>query len=116
MSLRVLQKFYSESRAYWFNRWAGECLSDFKLLGLIVGLAIYNFVLLDFPLPIALYRKMCSQHVNLSDLTWFQPTVGKYAFHRSFDLIGLMSRTMSSSVEFVESFLVYYSPACFIPQ
>ena len=28
------------------------------LVGLVLGLAIYNAVLLDFPLPLALYRKL----------------------------------------------------------
>jgi hypothetical protein len=31
------------------------------LLGLVLGLAIYNRVLLDFPLPLALYKKLLAQ-------------------------------------------------------
>ena len=31
------------------------------LLGLVLGLAIYNRVLLDFPLPLALYKKLLQQ-------------------------------------------------------
>jgi ubiquitin-protein ligase E3 A len=31
------------------------------LLGLVLGLAIYNRVLLDFPLPLALYKKLLNQ-------------------------------------------------------
>ena len=54
-----------------------QALTDFRLLGVVLGLAIYNTVLLDFPLPIALYRKICGQKVTLMDLEYFQPTVGR---------------------------------------
>jgi hypothetical protein len=37
------------------------------LLGVALGLAMRN-VLLDVPLPIALYRKICGHEVGLSDL------------------------------------------------
>lgn len=52
-------------------------MTDFRLLGVVLGLAIYNNVLLDFPLPIALYRKICGHEVGLADLEGFQPTIGK---------------------------------------
>jgi len=41
------------------NRQEGE--EQFMLLGLVLGLAIYNRVLLDFPLPLALYKKLLVQ-------------------------------------------------------
>lgn len=47
------------------------------LLGLILGLAIYNRVLLDFPLPLALYKKLLSQSVGLRDLEEMQPMLGR---------------------------------------
>jgi hypothetical protein len=83
-----LQTFHPESRTYWFNHWftshgnldeadTQQALTDFRLLGVVLGLAIYNNVLLDFPLPIALYRKICQHEVGLMDLEQFQPTVGK---------------------------------------
>ena len=56
-----------------------QAMTDFRLLGVVLGLAIYNTVLLDFPLPIALYRKICDHNVGLMDLENFQPTVGKCA-------------------------------------
>lgn len=85
---RGAQTFHAESRTYWFNHWvtshaaldesdAQQAMTDFRLLGVVLGLAIYNTVLLDFPLPIALYRKICNQKVGLGDLEKFQPTVGK---------------------------------------
>lgn len=47
------------------------------LIGLVLGLAIYNAVLLDFPLPIALYRKLLGQATGLRDLADMDPTLGK---------------------------------------
>lgn len=43
----------------------------------MLGLAIYNGVLLDFPLPLALYRKILGQEVKLRDLEDMQPTLGR---------------------------------------
>ncbi len=47
------------------------------LVGLVLGLAIYNSVLLDFPLPIALYKKLLGQALTLRDLEDMEPTLGK---------------------------------------
>ncbi len=47
------------------------------LVGLVLGLAIYNAVLLDFPLPAALYRKLLGQAPGLRDLAEMSPTLGR---------------------------------------
>lgn len=47
------------------------------LMGLVLGLAIYNRVLLDFPLPLPLYKKLLSQPVGLRDLEEMQPMLGR---------------------------------------
>lgn len=47
------------------------------LIGLVLGLAIYNAVLLDFPLPQALYRKLLGQGCTLRDLADMDPTLGR---------------------------------------
>ena len=47
------------------------------LVGLVLSLAIYNSVLLDFPLPIALYKKLVGQPLQLRDLAAMEPTLGK---------------------------------------
>ena len=50
---------------------------EFLLIGLVLGLAVYNGVLLDFPLPMALYKKLIGVDVGLRDLEEMQPTVGR---------------------------------------
>jgi HECT-domain (ubiquitin-transferase) len=51
--------------------------SEFLLMGLVLGLAVYNSVLLDFPLPLALYRKLLGQSCTLRDLQDMEPQLGK---------------------------------------
>lgn len=69
--------FQQESGTYWFNPATLESDNEFLLLGLMVGLAVYNGVLLDLPLPLALYRKILGQEVKLRDLEDMQPTLGR---------------------------------------
>lgn len=69
--------FQSETRTYWFNPSSLEDEDEFMLVGLVLGLAIYNAVLLDFPLPLALYRKLIGQSCTLRDLQDMEPTLGK---------------------------------------
>ncbi len=47
------------------------------LMGIVLGLAVYNAVLLDFPLPLALYRKLLGQNCTLRDLQDMEPQLGK---------------------------------------
>ena len=66
-----------ESRTYWFNPASLEAEDEFMLIGLVLSLAIYNAVLLDFPLPLALYKKLIGQPVVLRDLEDMEPTLGR---------------------------------------
>ncbi len=69
--------FQEETRMYWFDPGTFESDDSFFLLGLIVGLAVYNGVLLDLPLPLALYRKILGLDVKLRDLKDIEPTLGR---------------------------------------
>lgn len=69
--------FQEETRTYWFDPGTFESDDAFFLLGLIVGLAVYNGVLLDLPLPLALYRRILGLDVKLRDLKDIQPTLVK---------------------------------------
>lgn len=66
-----------DSRTYWFNASTLEAEDEFMLVGLVLGLAVYNAVLLDFPLPIALYRKLLGQPTGLRDLREMDPPLGR---------------------------------------
>lgn len=75
--LTFLMEALQETRTYWFNPSSLEDEDEFMLVGLVLGLAIYNAVLLDFPLPLALYRKLIGQSCTLRDLQDMEPTLGK---------------------------------------
>ncbi len=72
-----IEVLIQDSRTYWFNASSLEAEDEFMLIGLVLGLAVYNAVLLDFPLPIALYRKLLGQPTALRDLKEMDPPLGK---------------------------------------
>jgi hypothetical protein len=41
--------------------------TQYQLLGLVLGLAVYNRVLLDFPLPMAAYKKVSERAAALGE-------------------------------------------------
>ncbi|RUS18716.1 hypothetical protein BC937DRAFT_88420 [Endogone sp. FLAS-F59071] len=69
-----------ESRLCWFNSSPMDdelTIDEFKLIGLLLGLAVYNGIILDVHFPLALYRKLMGQSVGLEDLKQLDPTLGK---------------------------------------
>lgn len=46
-----------ETRTFWFNFVAEDTL-EFKLVGWLIGLAVYNSVILDIHFPPILYKKL----------------------------------------------------------
>lgn len=52
------------------------------LIGLLCGLAIYNFIIIDLPFPLALYKKLLGESVGLNDIKDMSPVMAKYViFH-----------------------------------
>ena len=67
---------YNESeRLYWFNGQSHEPPINFELIGILMGLSIYNNVILDMPFPLACYKKLLFQQPNFDDLREWQPEV-----------------------------------------
>ncbi|KAA6364312.1 MAG: putative ubiquitin ligase E3A [Streblomastix strix] len=52
-----------------------QILREYKLIGNVLGLAIYNSVLLDLHFPQALYKKLLNIQPNLKDLEEVKPEV-----------------------------------------
>lgn len=82
--------FNDESRLCWFNSHLilddGDdndgnnskiedmtTIREYKLLGLLIGLAVYNSVILDLHFPLALYKKLMNVPVDVSDLKQLDP-------------------------------------------
>ena len=66
-----------ETRNVWFNSHSFESDSIFELTGMILGLAIYNGIILDLPLPGVLYAKLRGRKPTLKDVWDIEPTVAR---------------------------------------
>ncbi|KAL5109862.1 Ubiquitin-protein ligase E3A [Taenia crassiceps] len=70
--------YENESQCFWFNRspLAEELEREYCLIGTILGLAIYNNVILDVHFPAVLFRKLCGKLASgLEDLEDGWPTL-----------------------------------------
>jgi len=70
-------KNYEESRLMWFNEGSFEDDLMYFLIGLLCGLAIYNFTIINLPFPVALYKKLLDEKVDLQDLKELSPREAK---------------------------------------
>ena len=57
--------YLPETRTYWFNQVSMEPDINFRLVGILLGLAIYNSVILDIHLPMVIYKKLLGQRPEL---------------------------------------------------
>jgi hypothetical protein len=52
-------KYYPESRLLWFNSTSLETMKEFELIGILLGVAIYNSIIVDFTMPKVLLLHKC---------------------------------------------------------
>ena len=55
-----------QTRTFWFNMLAQGMESEFELVGIVIGLAIYNGVILDVHFPLVVYKKLLNQELTLA--------------------------------------------------
>ncbi|ERE89328.1 putative E3 ubiquitin-protein ligase HERC4 isoform 1 [Cricetulus griseus] len=70
-------QYYEDSRLIWFSDKTFEDSDLFHLIGVICGLAIYNFTIVDLHFPLALYKKLLKRKPSLDDLKELMPDVGR---------------------------------------
>ena len=64
----------SETNSLWFNPSAPEDLDrEYILIGMLLGLAIYNSIILDIKFPPVLYRKLMGKVGTFEDLETSHP-------------------------------------------
>ncbi|CAN6482306.1 unnamed protein product [Victoria cruziana] len=73
--------YNDETRNFWFNANSIDSEHEFWLVGTILGLAIYNGVILDLHLPKVVYKKMMDLNPCLDDLKDLRPDVIKGLLH-----------------------------------
>lgn len=57
-----------ETKLFWFNSSSLENDGQYNLVGLILGLAIYNYCILDVHFPMVVYRKLLGKKGTFADL------------------------------------------------
>ena len=58
-------KYDRQLRTFWFNWTSMEAEHEFFLVGSVLGLAIYNGVILDVHFPMLVYKKLLNRPVGL---------------------------------------------------
>lgn len=60
----------NETQVFWFNSSSLENDAQYTLIGLVLGLAIYNNCILDLHFPMIVYKKLIGKkgtYIDLSD-------------------------------------------------
>lgn len=70
-------EFNEETHMYWIRKDTFELPLKFELVGIVLGLAIYNSHILDIHLPMAFYKKLLGKEVTLEDFETVNPQVAK---------------------------------------
>ena len=61
-------KYVEEARLYYFNGMSLEPNIYFELIGMLMGIAVYNNTFIDLPLPMACFKLLIDEEPNLDDL------------------------------------------------
>eukprot|EP00127_Corallochytrium_limacisporum_P000260 Clim_evm7s9 gene=Clim_evmTU7s9 len=66
-----------ESGYVWFDQRSTKPPQTYRLLGIVMGLAIYNSIILDLHFPLACFKKLLDMPVSLYDLKDCKPSLGR---------------------------------------
>nr|XP_042904341.1 probable E3 ubiquitin-protein ligase HECTD2 [Parasteatoda tepidariorum] len=70
--------YHNKSRCYWFSTSQSGNLREYNLIGVLMGLAVYNSIILDLHFPTACYKKLLSPPVVPQNLTHANVGVWKF--------------------------------------
>ena len=71
-------KEYEETCTIWFHPNCFEDIGYFFMIGVLCGLAIYNFTIINLPFPLTLYKKLLGENVaSVEDLEELSPALAK---------------------------------------
>ena len=74
-------KYDEQTKYYWFTPCTLETEKEFRLIGILFGIAIYNSVLLDVQFPPVFFRKLMGKLGTFEDLFYSHP-VNKIFFRK----------------------------------
>ncbi|XP_035724686.1 ubiquitin-protein ligase E3A-like isoform X1 [Vespa mandarinia] len=91
-----------DTQLTWFNPTSFESDAQFTLIGVVLGLAIYNNVILDVRFPMVVYRKLLGRKGGFADLEDWSPTL----YRTLTELMAYTEDDMSDT--FMQTFRVGY--------
>ena len=50
--------YYESSGTFWFNGASTDNIREYNLVGVLMGLAVYNAIILDIRFPLVCYKKL----------------------------------------------------------
>ena len=65
--------YNEKTRLFWFNLNSFEAKVKYELIGIVLGLALFNGVILDIKFPLAIYKKLLGIEPCLNDLKEYDP-------------------------------------------
>ena len=65
--------YNEKTRLFWFNINSFEAKVKFELIGIVLGLALFNGIILDVKFPMAIYKKLLGIKPCLNDLKEYDP-------------------------------------------
>ncbi|ETO34844.1 ubiquitin protein ligase [Reticulomyxa filosa] len=69
---------YNQStQTYWFNRDSIDSDAEYKLIGVLIGIAIYNNTILDFRFPKVMFKKLLGNPIDFDDFRDFDPEMAR---------------------------------------
>jgi hypothetical protein len=89
-------EYDTDTRLFWFNKDSYTSNVEFELLGTILGLAIYNSVILDIRFPRVVYQKLCGVKPSFEDFREAFPALAR-SFERLLDFDGDVEATFGST-------------------
>ena len=69
--------FNEKNVQYYLNGLSHEPNINFELIGILMGLAIYNNIILDASFPLAIYKLLLFEDPNFDDLREWQPDIAQ---------------------------------------
>ncbi len=70
-------KINEDSNLMYFNQHTFEIGLEFELIGTLLGVAIYNSIILDIHFPMVVYKRLKGHKPDIHDLTVLDPQLGR---------------------------------------
>ncbi|KAH3713647.1 ubiquitin-protein ligase E3A-like [Dreissena polymorpha] len=94
--------YNTDTHTFWFNSMSFENDGQFTLIGIVLGLAIYNSTIVDVHFPPVVYRKLAGKLGTFADMKDVDPTLAQ-SLHEMLDYGGEDFEDV-----FMQTFLISY--------